>query len=128
MVIQFLKESAAKLLGGDIPLMRDIPFPITATPFATTGTAPTIVAKRRKKAKARVRTKKGRARDWRFISKQKHEKAYQKRRKKLGKKTYGRKYKTKKRAGIHYTKKGQPYKILASGKARFIKKSKGRGR
>jgi hypothetical protein len=26
------------------------------------------------------------------------------------------------RKGIHYTKYGQPYKILASGKARFIKK------
>lgn len=33
-------------------------------------------------------------------------------------------HKTKHRGGkaIHYTKKGQPYKILASGKARFIKK------
>jgi len=32
--------------------------------------------------------------------------------------------KVKNRKGIHYTKKGQPYKILASGKARFIKKKK----
>jgi len=31
--------------------------------------------------------------------------------------------KTKKIVGkIYYTKKGQPYKILASGKARFVKK------
>lgn len=26
------------------------------------------------------------------------------------------------KGGIHYTKKGQPYKILANGRARFIKK------
>jgi len=33
------------------------------------------------------------------------------------------KRKTKKIVGkIYYTKKGQPYKILASGKARFVKK------
>ncbi|GAG57375.1 unnamed protein product, partial [marine sediment metagenome] len=55
---------------------------------------------------------------------QKHEVAYQKRKKKL--KRSG----SKKRVGkTYYTKKGQPYKILRSGKARFIKKkSKGRKR
>ena len=35
-------------------------------------------------------------RDGKFISKEKHEINYQKRRKKLGKKTYGKKYKTEK--------------------------------
>jgi colicin import membrane protein len=30
--------------------------------------------------------------------------------------------KKSKRVGLHYTKKGQPYKILASGKAKFVKK------
>jgi hypothetical protein len=30
--------------------------------------------------------------------------------------------------GIHYTKKGQPYKILANGRARFIKKTKRRNK
>lgn len=29
--------------------------------------------------------------------------------------------KARKKTGIHYTKKGQPYKILANGRARFIK-------
>jgi hypothetical protein len=28
----------------------------------------------------------------------------------------------KSRGGIHYTKKGQPYKIMPNGRARFIKK------
>jgi hypothetical protein len=40
-------------------------------------------------------------------------------------KRIGRKYKkytAKKRKGIHYTKTGQPYKILASGQARFVKR------
>lgn len=78
-----------------------------------------------KKVKKKV-SKKGRRRDWRFASKQKHEVAYRKRRKKLGMKSYQKFY--KKRKGIHYTKKGQPYIILKSGKARFIKKTKGRKR
>jgi hypothetical protein len=32
------------------------------------------------------------------------------------------------RKGLHYTKKGQPYIILASGKAKFVKKTKRRNR
>lgn len=41
-----------------------------------------------------------------------------------------RRHKTKHRGGkaIHFTKKGQPYIILATGKARFIKKTKRRTR
>jgi len=63
----------------------------------------------------------GRARDRRYISKQKHEqyylKAHPKRRK------TGRYYKSGSRSGkVKYTKNGQPYIILKSGKARFIKK------
>lgn len=50
----------------------------------------------------------------RFNKRQKWEVAY--RRKKL------KKSKSKSRKGIHYTKNGQPYKILANGRARFIKK------
>ena len=85
------------------------------------------VAKRRTKKKSKKKTSKGRSRDRKYISKQKHETAYQKRRKRLGKKTYGKRYKkrskSKKRVGkTYFTKKGQPYKIMASGKARFIKK------
>ena len=83
-------------------------------------------SKRRKSSKKKTRKtgSVGRRRDRKYISKQKHERAYQKRRKKLGKKTYGKYYKRKSKSkkGIHYTKNGQPYKILANGRARFIKK------
>jgi hypothetical protein len=81
--------------------------------------------KKRKKSKARSSRKRtARSKDWRYISKQKHEQAYQRRRKKLGKKTRGKRYKTKRYSskGIKYTKNGQPYKILSNGRARFIKK------
>ena len=84
-------------------------------------------AKRKKTTK-----KKGGSRDRKFISKQKHEQAYIRRKRKAGKKITRARYKTKrssskKRVGkLYYTKKGQPYKIMASGKARFVKKSKGR--
>jgi len=92
---------------------------------AITGGAIYLASKGEKK---RAKTKKGRSRDRKFISKQKHEVAYQRRRRRKGKKTYGKRYKTKhskksrKRRGVHYTKNGQPYKILKSGKARFIKR------
>jgi len=91
------------------------------------------VTKKRKSTKRKTRkkkkTKRGRKRDRMFISKQKHEKRYIKRKKKAGKKITRKRYKTrkntKKRTGkTYYTKKGQPYKIMASGKARFIKKTK----
>lgn len=64
-------------------------------------------------------TKRGWKQDRKRRSKQKWEVAYQKRKKKRS---------SKSKRGIHYTKKGQPYKILASGKARFIKKTKRRTR
>jgi hypothetical protein len=73
-------------------------------------------AVRRRKKK----TTRGIRRDRKFVSKQKHERRYKR-------KTPGRKYKTrkkttKKKTGkVYYTKNGQPYKIMASGKARFIK-------
>ena len=88
-------------------------------------------AKAKAKRKKVVR-KKGGSRDRKFISKQKHEQAYVRRKRKAGKKITRARYKTKtsgkrKRVGkLYYTKKGQPYKIMASGKARFVKKSKGR--
>jgi len=94
------------------------------------------VKSRTAKAKARRKKttkKKGGSRDRKFISKQKHEQAYIRRKRKAGKKITRARYKTKaskttkKRVGkLYYTKKGQPYKIMASGKARFVKKSKGR--
>lgn len=127
----------SETFGG---IVEDVKSFVVEKPFATAaigagivtaaalGTA--LVIKKKAKVnskKKKKRTKKGRRRDWRFASKQKHEVAYRKRRKKLGRKSYQKKYKTAKRVGkIYYTKKGQPYKILASGKARFIKKTKGR--
>lgn len=75
--------------------------------------------------KRKAKTRKGRSRDRKFISKERHEKAYQRRRRKLRKKTYGKYYKRKgrKRSGrVYYARKtGQPYILLASGKAKFIK-------
>ena len=50
-------------------------------------------SKKRKSSSKSKRKRSGRARDRRFISKQKHEQAYQRRRKKAGKKTTGRRYK-----------------------------------
>lgn len=101
---------------------------IVAGAIGVTALGVGALVKRKKKA-VRVRKKKGRSRDRKFISKQKHEQAYIRRKRKAGKKITRPRYKTKskKRTGkIYYTKKGQPYKIMASGKARFIKKSKGR--
>jgi len=90
------------------------------------------VIKATKRKKKKTRTKRGRSRDRKFISKQKHE---VKRKRKRPAKIYKKKgvytsrrplkragKKTKKRVGkVYYTKRGQPYKILSSGKARFIK-------
>ena len=98
-----------------------------------------IVKKTKKKKATKAKKKTGRKtstrkkysghtkRGWKLDrakrSKEKHELAYQ-RRKKLKSKSKG----SKKRVGkIYYTKKGQPYKILANGRARFVK-AKGRKR
>ncbi len=69
----------------------------------------------RKKHKKITHTKRGLKQDRKRRSKQKWEVAYQKRKRK--KKSHSRS-----RKGKHYTKNGQPYIILASGKARFVKK------
>lgn len=78
-----------------------------------------IISSKRKKSSKRKSTKSrsGRARDRKFSSREKHEQRYKR-------KTPGKRYKThkKSRKGIHYTKKGQPYRILANGRARFVKK------
>lgn len=70
----------------------------------------------RKKNRRIKHTRRGWKQDRLRRSKQKWEVAYQKRK---------RKHRSKSRRGIHYTKKGQPYKILPNGRARFIKKMKG---
>jgi len=88
-----------------------------------------LVSSAKKKSSKRKTSKKGRgrARDRKFKSKQKHEQRYKRKRKY---KIYGRKgyhkadikRKSKSKRGIHYTKNGQPYKLLANGQARFIKR------
>ncbi len=83
--------------------------------------------KTRTTRKRKARTRRGRSRDRKFISKQKHEKAYVRRKKKAGKKITRKRYKTKsptsrKGKKVYYARKtGQPYIKLASGKAKFIK-------
>jgi len=69
-----------------------------------------------KRKKYSGHTKRGWKLDRAKRSKEKHELAYQRRKKLKSKRT------TKKKVGkTYYTKNGQPYKILASGKAKFIK-------
>ncbi len=71
----------------------------------------------------RKRNSRGRSRDRKFISKQKHEQSYARRHPKRRK--TGRVYKHSRNTRnkrVKYTKNGQPYIILKSGKARFIKK------
>ena len=78
---------------------------------------------KKKTAKKRKTTKSGRARDRVFRSKQKHEQRYKRKRKyKVYKKKGWIKPNNSRRKGVHYTKNGQPYILLRSGKARFIKK------
>lgn len=74
----------------------------------------TVRKTKSKRKKYSGHTKRGWKLDRAKRSKEKHELAYQRRKKSKSKK------------GIHYTKNGQPYKILANGRARFIKKTKGR--
>jgi len=70
------------------------------------------------KRRKRTHTKRGWKQDRkRFNKSQKWEVAYRKRKRKA---KHSKRSRSKK--GIHYTKKGQPYKILANGRARFIKK------
>jgi len=83
--------------------------------LATSGTKKKAKRKARKKI---THTSRGWKSDRARRSKQKWEVAYQKRKRKL--KRRGRK--GSHRRGTHYTKNGQPYIILKSGKARFIKK------
>jgi hypothetical protein len=78
-------------------------------------------SKRRKSVSSRKRgrrikhTKRGWKQDRARRSKQKWEVAYQRRKKKMKKSS---------KRGIHYTKNGQPYKIMSNGRARFIKRRK----
>lgn len=73
------------------------------------------------KRKKITHTKRGLKQDRSRRSKQKWEVAYQRRKKMKSKRSKSRK-------GVKYTKNGQPYIILSSGKARFIKKTKRRNK
>ena len=85
------------------------------------GVASLVRSSGSKKSRSSRRKIKHTARGWKQDrkrkSKQKWEVAYQK-----------RKHKKRSSKGLHYTKKGQPYIILASGKAKFVKKTKRRNR
>ena len=136
-----LLESGAQSVGSAQEFVRKNPVSsgVSVAGGALAGvTAIQIIRKKRKKStKSKARTKKTTSkktkskrkkysghtkRGWKLDrakrSKEPHEIAYQKRKKKLSGK------KTKKRVGvIYHTKRGQPYKIMASGKARFLKKT-----
>lgn len=78
--------------------------------------------------KRKAKSKRGRKRDILFKSKQKHEKKYKRKRKYkiYGKKGYinpkKKKSTSKRRGKVYYARKtGQPYILLSSGKAKFIK-------
>jgi len=75
-----------------------------------------VIGSRNKK-----KTSKGRARDRKFKSKQKHEQRYKRKRPYKVYKSKSRRTRKSNSGKIRYTKNGQPYKIMADGKARFIK-------
>lgn len=77
------------------------------------------VAAVRSARKKKASTNRGRRRDRKMFNKsQKWEVAYRKRKRKLKRKA------KRSRGKIRYTKNGQPYKILANGRARFIKRKR----
>ena len=125
-------QSAIVAIGEDIKTFVSEK-PLTSAGIATGVVGAStlgVVAATKSSKKRKKKTSKGRSRDRKFISKQKHEQAYIRRKKRKGKKITRKRYKTKsskrktkKKVGkVYYTKRGQPYKILASGKAKFIKK------
>jgi len=83
-----------------------------------------ILSNKKTKSGRKIKhTKRGWKQDRKRRSKQKWEVAYQKRKKRKSSKK-----KSRSKKGLHYTKKGQPYRILADGRARFVKKTKRRAR
>jgi ABC-type transport system involved in cytochrome bd biosynthesis fused ATPase/permease subunit len=92
---------------------------------AALGTGLVIAAVSRKKSKRKARkishTRRGLRQDRKRISKQPWEQAYQRRKRKNRRKKMK---KSRSKKGIHYTKNGQPYKLMSNGKARFIKRRK----
>ena len=96
---------------------------ITGAVIAGIGsTTKTTSSTTRKKRKKISHTKRGWKQDRARRSKQKWEVAYQKRKRKKHSKRKHKRAGKRSRSGIHFTKNGQPYKLLSSGKARFIKR------
>jgi hypothetical protein len=89
---------------------------IVGTAVALTSSSSKSGKKSKRKHKKITHTKRGWKQDRARRSKQKWEIAYQRRKRKL------HHNKSKSKRGIHYTKNGQPYKIMSNGRARFIKK------
>ncbi len=127
-----LTEGVSNLVQTAIGAIKDNPVTsavaVGGVALGTAGVAGLIVSSSKKKRKSSRRsvrkrgrrikhTKRGWKQDRKRRSKQKWEVAYQRRKRKHNK--------SKSKRGIHYTKKGQPYKIMSNGRARFIKKSKG---
>lgn len=84
------------------------------------GTAVGVALGSGNSSSGKKKSSRGRSRDRKFISKQRHEKAYVKKHGSRGRKRY--KSKPSRRGKVYYARKtGQPYIILASGKAKFIK-------
>lgn len=134
-ILDTITEGVGSVLDNAMGFVKENPIATsigaTAVGVGSAVAISSVIGKATSK-KRKTKTKRGRSRDRKFRSKQKHEKKYKRKRKYkvYGKKGYQypkkRKSGTKKRTGkLYYTKKGQPYKILASGKARFVKKTKG---
>jgi glycerol kinase len=124
-----LTEGVSNLVQTTIGAIKDNPVTsavaVGGVALGAAGVAGLVVSSRKKKRVSKNRssrkrgrrikhTRRGWKQDRKRRSKQKWEVAYQR-----------RKRKSKSKRGIKYTKKGQPYRIMASGRARFIKKSKG---
>ncbi len=112
--------SSAVTLGGGVlaatQVIRIVKKRKAAKKKTTKKKAKKKTSKRTTRKKYQGHTKRGWKLDRAKRSQEKHELAYQRRKKSKSKRT------TKKRVGVtYYTKNGQPYKILANGRARFIK-------
>jgi len=130
-------------IGDDVTtFISENPITSAAIGAGAVGLGVGVVALASAGGKSKKKTsKRGRKRDRTFKSKQKHEQRYKRKRKykkygtkgwiqPAGKRTKRRRHHCKRHGhyhrtrGVHYTKNGQPYIILRSGKARFIKRRK----
>jgi hypothetical protein len=125
--ISSIQDGLSSAIGEAVSFVAEHPIGVAAGAAGTALAAGGIVAlassgtstKSKKKTRKKItHTSRGWKADRARRSKQKWEVAYQKRKRKLK----ARRRKGSHRRGTHYTKNGQPYIILKSGKARFIKK------